>query len=125
MPYIDRESLLRRLTRSGLDEESIAKSIGQLIRGEKVTTRYKVASDGELVAQSVTVSSDSKSVARGLLVADALLGGELGLSTRAMTSEQPTKEVYAGFLGSRKPNPRVIATIVPVSEPEPEPDDGL
>ena len=121
-----RRRLLEKMEAEGFGLDQLADSMIQVIKGEKVTEVYD--KDGILVEKRVVV--DPKDRARGLLIADALRGGDLGLTPQQAFIPNPAERMYARYAPTM--DHRVNARLTPVArqahpalaivEPEPQPD---
>lgn len=92
-----RSRILARLANHGVNEEAVAELLAQVMKGEKVTREYTVDRAGNEVLTSVTRSSTPKDAAQGLMLFDAMNGGELGLSPPKKEDSSPQEHLYRRF----------------------------
>lgn len=88
-----REDVLRGMEERGFGIDELVEKMIQVARGEKIKTVYNSA--GLVITK--TVSSDPKDVARGLMLVDALRGGDLGLTPQEVKVPNPADRVYAAY----------------------------
>jgi hypothetical protein len=111
-----RRELLQHLREDGFGVEALSEQLHQVIKGETVTTRYGAA--GNVLGKVVKVSPED--AAKGLLLADALLGGELGLTPKNIGEAKPQDKIYERYAPPR--DPRIIAR-QPLLQLAVEPED--
>ena len=80
-----------------LDAEAVAGQLRQVIRGESVVEEYKFDKSGEAQLVKRKVTRTARDVAAGLVVADYLRGGEMGLAPRQLDTGSASKEMYQKY----------------------------
>ncbi|MAG68178.1 MAG: hypothetical protein CMK74_20270 [Pseudomonadales bacterium] len=122
-----REDVLAELHMlNSLSVSNIAGQLDRIIRGQTTRKKFKVNGDGErkLVEEVVTVTP--RDAAAGMMVADTLLGGELGLAPRLGGHSKGAAELYDRYLpeqggslvwGEKKKDSRdTVPVIAPVAD---------
>jgi len=87
-----REEVWGHLTKDyGVNSKSIAKALAHVMSGQTVKEDYVPNKEGELKLVKVSKTTKPADVMAGLVIADALSGGELGLSQAAMSMQEASK----------------------------------
>ena len=116
-----RQRVIDHLKLEGVDEAELAKQLASICRGENIKRKYSINAKGERVLVSEEVTITASGAARGLMIADALLGGELGLGPKRITLKNPEEDLHKKFLPKR--DLRVVANAQPI-DVEVVPDNG-
>jgi len=109
-----RDAVLKRLAERGFNEEKLADQLVDVIEGRRVTRIF----DGKGVLKEVREVVSPQDAAKGLMIADTIMGGELGLSPKKIVTLTPHDALYQQFVPKR--DNRIIARPVIVSIPETE-----
>lgn len=103
-----RQRVIDQLKLEGvLDEESLAKQLASIMRGESIKRKYDINKSGERVLLSEEITITPQAAARGMMIADALTGGTLGLSPKQVMISKPEEDLHRRFLPKR--DLRVVA----------------
>lgn len=124
-----RDRVLQRLQANGLTEESLADQLTDVIKGVRRTRKFGYRSDGERVLLNEEETSTPQDAAKGLLILDTLMGGELGLVPKSIEQVKPQDRLYASFAPAKDDRiiarPRLVtaevASVPEVLSPEPTP----
>ena len=90
----------------GVSEDTLVASLAQVVKGESTKEVYD--GNGDLVQKQVVKRPGD--VARGAILLDQLMGGQLGLAPRVLATGDQRQELYDKFA---PPGDLVIMPVVP------------
>lgn len=111
-PETFKQRMLRKTEELGIDEDFLAAQMAHVIKGvtiRKEFERHGTKEDGtpNMTLKSETLSARPEDMLRGLMFADVLRGGELGLVPKDRVFSKPSERVHKRLTQ----DPRIVVQI--------------
>lgn len=113
-----RQRALARMEANGFGEEDLIDALQKVIEGKSVVQTFAIDANGDKKLVSEKVTTNPKDVARGLMIADALRGGDMGLAPKQVDVAKPQERMYGQYIRAR--DSRIIAYKDPTLPPAPD-----